>query len=315
MTNAPRYIGIDVSKATLDIATADGDAWQTPNEAKEIQGLLRRIGALGPALIVLEATGGYELRAAAALASAGFPVAVVNPRQVRRFAQSLGRLAKTDRIDARTLALFGERVQPEPRPLPDDATRELAALIDRRRQLIEMETAEPNRLEHALPVMRKEIKDHIAWLRRRIKDSDQDLDDAVRRSPVWRVKDNLLQSVPGIANVTSHTLMACVPELGTLDEKAVAALVGVAPFNRDSGKQRGQRHISGGRAHVRSVLYMAAMSARRHNPVIRAFYERLVAAGKKPKVALVACMRKLLVIVNAMVRDGRCWNAHLVEAA
>lgn len=309
MESAAVYVGMDVSKATLDICTSDGEAWQAPNHDSAMETLCIRIADLHPTLIVLEATGGYELRAAAALASAGLPVAVVNPRQVRSYARSLGQLAKTDRIDARILVRFAAAVEPVARPLPDAETRAIEALITRRRQLIAMITAEENRLQTAPTITRKEIKTHVAWLRRQLAKIDQSIDDNVRRSPIWRAKDDLLQSVPGIAGTTSHTLLALLPELGTLNEKKIAALVGVAPFNRDSGTLRGRRTVWGGRARVRGALYMAALVGTRWNPILKAFYTRLRAAGKPAKVALVACMRKLLIIVNAMIRDGHAWNA------
>jgi len=303
------YVGIDVSKATLDVCTSHGEAWEAANDDPAMTALQERLSALEPVLIVLEATGGYELRAAAALSMAGLPVAVVNPRQVRSFARSLGQLAKTDRIDARILAAFAERVRPKPRPLPDEDTRELEGLITRRRQLVAMITAEETRLAVAVPSMRKQIKAHIGWLRRQLAAVDAGIDGAVRRSPIWRAKDDLLQSVPGIGKTTARTLLALLPELGTLPEKQIAALVGVAPLNRDSGAFRGRRMVWGGRARVRTALYMAALVGSRHNPVLRAFYTRLRDAGKPAKVALVACMHKLLIMLNAMMRDGRPWHA------
>lgn len=316
MAAAPVYIGMDVSKATLDVCVSDGETWQAANDDSAMETLCARIAERRPTLIVLEATGGYELRAAAALAAAGLPVAVVNPRQVRSYARSVGQLAKTDRIDARILVRFAAAVQPERRPLPDAETREIEALITRRRQLAAMITAEENRLRTAPAITRKEIKTHIAWLRRQLARIDQTIDDSVRRSPMWRAKDDLLQSVPGIGSTTSSTLIALLPELGTLDRKQIAALVGVAPFNRDSGTLRGRRTVWGGRSRVRTALYMAALVGTRWNPTLKAFYGRLRAAGKLPKVALVACMRKLLIIVNAMIRDGRAWDAsHLAVAA
>lgn len=309
MATADVYIGLDVSKASLDACVAGGEAWQVENADRAVEALCARIAPLQPTLIVLEATGGYELRAAAALAAAGLPVAVVNPRQVRRFAQATGKLAKTDRIDAQILAAFAAAVHPPARPLPDEETREIEALIARRHQLNAMLTAERNRLEKALPAMGREIKTHIAWLRRQLAKIDEQLDDTIRRSPIWRFKDDLLQSVPGVGGKTSATLLALLPELGTLDRKQIAALVGVAPFNNDSGTRRGRRSVWGGRARVRGALYMAALVAARHNPILNAFYGRLRAAGKPAKVALVACMRKLLTILNAMVRDGRTWRS------
>lgn len=315
MAAAPVYVGMDVSKATLDICVADGETWQSANDDSAMEELCARLMDLHPTLVVVEATGGYELRAAAALMTAGIPVAVVNPRQIRSFARSVGQLAKTDRIDARILARFGAAVQPESRPLPDEETREIEALMTRRRQLVAMITAEENRLRTAPAVTRKEIKTHVAWLRRQLAKINETIDSSVRRSPVWRSKDDLLQSVPGIGSTTSHTLLAALPELGTLNGKQIAALVGVAPFNRDSGTLRGRRTVWGGRAHVRTALYMAALVGSRYNPTLKVFYARLRAAGKAPKVALVACMRKLLTIVNAMVRNGHTWNPSRLAAA
>ncbi len=315
MTTEPVYVGMDVAKATLDICVSDGEAWQTPNDDRAMKELCARVTALHPTLIVLEATGGYELRAAAALAATGLPVAVVNPRQVRSFARSIGQLAKTDRIDARVLARFAQAVQPEPRPLPDDDTRALEALITRRRQLVGMITAEKTRLDTAPPITRKQIKAHIGWLQRQLAKVEGDSDGMIRRSPIFRAKDDLLQSVPGIGDATSRTLLALFPELGSVTEKEAAALAGVAPINRDSGMMRGRRTVSGGRARVRTALYMAALVGTRHNPILKAFYARLRAAGKPAKVALVACMRKLLIIINAMVRDGRAWDAARSVAA
>lgn len=315
MATAPVYIGIDVSKAALDIRVADGESWQTENADRAMEALCERIRALEPTLIVFESTGGYELRAAAVLAAAGLPVAVVNGRQIRRYAQAIGKLAKTDRIDAEVLARFAAAVQPPVRPLPDAATRELEALITRRRQLVAMATAEENRLHTAVPAMRREIKTHLRWLRRQIAKLDQAIDDQVRRSPVFRARDDLLQSVPGVGGTTSRTLIALLPELGTLDRKRIAALVGVAPFNRDSGTRRGRRAVWGGRARVRSALYMAAFVGMRRNPILQAFHDRLRAAGKPFKVAIVACMHKLLLILNAMVRDNRAWDGSALANA
>lgn len=315
MAAAAVYIGMDVSKATLDICVSDGETWQAANDDGAMEALCARIAALHPTLIVLEATGGYELRAAAALAAAGLPIAVVNPRQVRSYARSVGQLAKTDRIDARILARFAAAVQPEARPLPDAETREIEALITRRRQLVAMITAEANRLSAAPSITRNEIKTHIAWLRRQQAKIDETIDDRVRRSPIWRAKDDLLRSVPGIGSKTSSTLLAMLPELGMLNSKQIAALVGVAPLNQDSGTFRGRRRVYGGRVRVRTALYMAALVASRYNPVLKDLYGRLRAAGKPAKVALVACMRKLLIIVNAMVRSGRAWDASGAAAA
>lgn len=311
----PIYAGMDVAKATIDVYVSNGESWQVANDDRSMGRLCRRIAALEPALVVLEATGGYETRAATALASAGIPVAVINPRQVRHYARSVGRLAKTDRIDAEMLARFAVAVKPEVRPLPDNATRELEALISRRRQLLAMITAEKNRLGTALPSTRKQLTEHIAWLQRQLRRVDEDSDRLIRQSPVWRAKEDLLKTVPGVGDVTARTLLALMPELGTLDEKEIAALVGVAPFNQDSGAQRGRRRVWGGRARVRGALYMAAFVSTQHNPILKAFYARLRAAGKPVKVALVACMRKLLIILNAIIRDGRPWAPVAVAEA
>lgn len=308
MSSTPVYVGVDVSKATLDVCVSDGEAWQSTNDDTAMEALCVRIAALQPSLIVLEATGGFELRAAAALSAHGLAVAVVNPRQVRRYAQSIGRLAKTDRIDACVLAAFAAAVRPEPRPLPDAETRQIEALVNRRRQLVGMITAEKNRLGNAPVVTRREIQSHIAWMRRQLAKIDETIDGTVRRSPIWRAKDDLLRSVPGIAGTTSSTLLALLPELGTLNRKQIAALVGVAPYNRDSGTWRGHRSVWGGRTRVRGALYMAALVGTRWNPTLKAFYARLRAAGKPPKVALVACMHKLLIILNAIIRDRHPWD-------
>jgi transposase len=292
------FIGIDVAKAQLEFAGRPSGA----------TGMVAQLRALAPALIVLEATGGYESAVVAALATAGLPVVVANPRQVRDFARATGQLAKTDAIDAQVLALFAERVRPTPRPLPDEAAQALEALLTRRRQLIEMLTAERNRLLIARPAVRRDLQQHIRFLERRLRQADADLHTAVKASPVWRVKDDLLQSVPGVGRVVSLTLLAELPELGRVSHKEIAALVGVAPLNRDSGTLRGKRLVYGGRAPVRAVLYMAALVASKCNPVIRAFYQRLRAAGKPAKLALTACMRKLLTILNAIARDGAPWH-------
>lgn len=309
MDTGPVYVGMDVSKALIDVCATTGEIWQAANDDASMDELCQQVAAMKPALVVLEATGGYELRIAGALAAAGVPVAVVNPRQVRHYAHSVGRFAKTDRIDAAILARFAAAVQPESRPLPDAETRELEALIARRRQLIGMITAEENRLKTAPGITRSDIKSLLATMRRRLAKLNAAIDDRVRRSPIWRAKDDLLQSVPGIGDTTSRTLLVLLPELGSLNKKQIAALVGVAPFNHDSGKLRGRRRVTGGRARVRSALYMAALVGSRHNPTLKAFYARLRGAGKPAKVALVACMHKLLTIVNAMMRDRRHWEA------
>ena len=316
MTADPIYVGIDISKAALDVCVWPAkEAWRVPYTDDEIGRLVARVQALAPVGIVMEATGKLEHRVAAALAAAGLQVCVVNPRSVRHFARSIGRLAKTDRIDAEVIAHYGAVVRPEPRVLPDAQARELADLLARRQQLVEMITAERSRLGSALPATQQEIRTHIAWLERQLAKQNGDLGGMIRRSPLWRVRDELLRSVPGVGEVTALTLITLLPELGTLGKKQVTALAGLAPFNRDSGMLRGRRTIWGGRARVRTALYMAALTAKKHNPVIKAFYDRLLAAGKAKKVALVACMRKLLVILNAMLRDQRAWNATTQLAA
>lgn len=303
------FIGIDVAKAQLGFAgRPSGERGAVPNDEDGIRALVAHCQACAATLVVCEATGGYEAPLVAALATAGLPVVVANPRQVRDFAKAIGQLAKTDAIDAQILALFAERVRPELRVLPDAAVDALDALLTRRRQLVEMLVAERNRLLVARPTIRHDLQQHIRFLERRLREADDDLHTAVKASPVWRVKDDLLQSVPGVGRVVSLTLLAELPELGRLSHKAIAALVGVAPLARDSGTLRGKRLVYGGRAPVRAVLYMAALVAARRNPVIRAFYERLRSAGKPAKVALTACMRKLLVILNAIARSGTAWQ-------
>lgn len=303
-------VGIDVSKADLDIyAFPVKRRFRVSNDEKGVKELIAHLGDLKDAVVVLEATGGFESYTAAALGTAGFNVVIVNPRQVRDFARALGRLAKTDRIDAEVLALFGDRVRPAPRALPDASLRTLEALITRRRQLLEMLGAERNRLAQVDDRdVRRRIQRHVNWLQQELKTVDSDLDDTIRRSPLWRAKDDLLRSVPGVGQVTSYTLIAEFPQLGTLGRKQAAALCGLAPFNVDSGTFAGRRQIWGGRAPVRSVLYMAALVATRWNPVIREFYQRLLRAGKPKKVALIAAARKLLVILNAVLRDGKPWT-------
>ena len=306
----PCWIGLDVAKAVLDgVVRPTGEVVQFPNDAAGHAALVAWVTPLAPTSLVLEATGGYERAVVVALAAAGLPVVVVNPRQVRDFARSTGQLAKTDRLDAAVLALFAERVQPAQRPLTDEATAELAELITRRQQLLAMLTQEKNRLPQVRTRVRRDVQAHITWLERRVAETDDDLRQAIEASPVWRVKENLLQSVPGIGPVVSRTLLALLPELGQLNRKQIAALVGVAPLARDSGTWRGRRVIWGGRASVRRVLYMAALVASRRNPVLKALYTRLVAAGKAKKVALVACMRKLLTILNAILQSGTPWRA------
>jgi transposase len=309
MPPAPCFVGIDVSKDHLDAhARPAGAAFREPNDPGGVAALVARVRELAPALVVLEATGGLEHPAAAALAAAGLPVAVVNPRQARDFARATGRLAKTDAIDAEVLARFAEQVRPPARPLPDADTRALAELLDRRRQLVGMRTAERNRLGSATaPRVRRDIAAHLRWLDRRLADLDADLARAVEASPAWRVNDDLLRSIPGVGPQLSRTLLAELPELGTLTREQVAALAGVAPVNRDSGRRAGRRGIAGGRAGVRAVLYMAALSARRFNPALRAFAARLAAKGKAAKVVLIAVPGKLLLIANAVLRDRKPW--------
>jgi transposase len=306
------YVGIDVAKARLDIAVRpSGEQWVSTTDGTSLEELVGRFQALQPELIVLEATGGREGPTVAALAAAGLPVAVVNPRQVRDFARAVGQLAKTDVLDAQVLAHFAQVIHPTPRPLPDAQTQELAALLARRRQLIQMQTAERQRLDTALPRVRTQIARHLAWLEAELTDLDQTLHDQVQASPVWREQENLLRSVPGIGPTTALTLLAELPELGRLNRKAIAALVGVAPLSCESGTWRGRRLVWGGRARVRTALYMATLVASRHNPIIAAFYQRLCAVGKPKKVALTACMHKLLTILNALVRQGVPWSAQI----
>jgi len=309
MTASPVFIGIDVSKDRLDLALRPtGERWTSPNTERGIRMVCRRLRTCAPALIVLEATGGLELPLTGALAAAELPVVVVNPRHVRDFAKATGRLAKTDAIDAAVLAQFAEAVRPPLRPLPNAATQALSALLLRRRQLIAMLTAEKNRLGLAPTPVRKGITGHIRWLEGRLADLDEALAHTIRESPIWREKNDLLQSTPGVGPVLARTLLGSLPELGILTRQQIAALVGVAPLNRDSGRFRGTRRVWGGRAHVRAALYMSALVATRFNPVIRVFYQRLCAAGKIKKVALTACMRKLLTILNAMLKHQTPWT-------
>jgi transposase len=310
MENVPIFVGIDVCKARLDIALyPTGVKECVANEEAAIAALIERLRARTPELIVLEASGALERHVVGALAASGLAVVVVNPRQVRDFAKATGQLAKTDQIDAAVLARFAAAVRPAVRPLADADTERLRSLIARRRQLIEMIVAERNRLARADRGIRKRIQAHIRWLEAELERADRELDQEVCHSPVWREKETLLQTVPGIGPVLSRTLLAELPELGRLNRKQIAALVGVAPFNRDSGAFRGRRAIWGGRASVRAALYMAALVASRRNAVIKDFYCRLRIAGKAPKVALVASMRKLLTILNAMVKHQLRWCA------
>jgi transposase len=315
-TKSPvRHVGIDVSKERLDVCSLpDGGTFSVANDRAGIDELIARLlKGVRPELVVLEATGKYERPAAVAVAAAGIAVAVVNPRQARDFAKAAGRLAKTDRIDAEVLARFAGAVGPRPSVLPDEEARVLQDILLRRRQLLEMMVAEKNRLQMASEAVAKRIAAHVRWLEKELGRVDRELDEAVRESETWRANEELLRSVPGVGPVLARTLLAELPELGTLPRRRLCALVGVAPFNRDSGTFRGKRQVWGGRAPVRAALYMGALVATRHNPVIRVFYERLLAAGKPKKVALVACMRKLLSILNAVMRDRVPWHsAHLL---
>lgn len=310
MTGPGRFIGIDVAKRQLDVSERpSGEQWAMTNDAGGLKGLVERFQAGGAiALIVVEATGGYEIAVVAALTAAELPVVVVNARQVRDFARAVGKLAKTDAIDAAVLAHFAEAVRPEVRALPDELTQTLQSWLARRRQVLEMLQTEEQRLAIAGRGLRPQIQQHVEWLRRQLRDVDGELQGLLRASPIWREQENLLRTVPGVGPVLATTLLADLPELGRLNRRQIAALVGVAPLNRDSGQQRGLRHIWGGRAPIRTVLYMATVSAVRCNPVVRAFFERLCAAGKPKKVALTACMRKLLTILNAMMHTRTRWQ-------
>ncbi len=306
------YVGIDVSKTQLEVCVLPAKQhWVATNDESGRQELTQRLAALGPALIVLEATGGFESAVVGTLAVAGLLPVVVNPRQVRDFAKASGRLAKTDKLDAEVIARFAAAIQPTPRPLKSSQAQQLDAVLTRRRQLIEMLTAEQNRLSIAPAVLQADIKAHIHWLRQRRDDLDGQLQRLIQASPSWCATDQLLRSTPGVGPVTSLSLIAELPELGTLNRREIAALVGVAPFNRDSGRFKGERMIWGGRAAVRTALYMATLSAVRCNPVIKAFYLRLCDAGKPHKVALTACMRKLITILNTMLKNDTPWEAKM----
>lgn len=315
MSEPLNFVGIDVSKAHLDVAVRPGGvAFRVANDPPGHAELVERLRPMAPALIVLEATGGHETPAVAALQAGGLPAAAVNPRQARDFAKGTGRLAKTDRIDAEALAHFAEVVRPEPRPLPPAEQRALDALLTRRGQLVEMRVMESNRLAGvADPAVRAGIERHLAWLDAELSEAERQLDEAVRASPAWRERDELLRGIPGIGPVTSRTLLAALPELGTTAGGRLAALVGLAPYADDSGTLRGPRHIRGGRADVRRALYLAALSASRCGP-LREFAGRLRSRGKKPKVVLIAVARKLLTIANAVIRTGRPWQPELAMA-
>jgi transposase len=305
----PTYIGIDVSKDWLDIVVLPGgETWRTENSEDKMDVLVERLEKLEPERIIIEATGGYEQMITAKLYLAKLPVCRVNPRRVRYFARSLGQLAKTDKLDAKMLARFGELVKPPLTQLPSEDEQLLSALLTRREQLLAMLVAEKNRLALASARVKPSLNEHITWLKNQLKELDQEIDDFIDHSPELKEKDELLQEVEGIGKKTSAKLIADVPELGACDRKEIAALIGVAPYNQDSGYKKGQRAISGGRPDVRSILYMATLAATRYNPVIKECYQRLVKAGKKKKVAIVACMRKLLTILNAILRDRKHWN-------
>jgi transposase len=304
------FVGIDVSKDRLEVyVRPTGERLTVASDEAGITQLLGRLQVLQPSVIVLEATGGYEARVAAALAHAGLPVAVVNPRQVRDFARATGQLAKSDGLDAAVLAHFGEAVSPPVRPLPNAQAQALAELVTRRRQLVEMLTAELNRQQQARQrLVQTRLQRHVTWLRAAIAELEEDITRLIRSSPVWREKENVLTSAPGIGDVTAHALIAELPELGRLSRRRIASLAGLAPFIRESGRWKGRRMIRGGRAHVRRALYMATVVAIRYNPPIGDFYRRLIGAGRPKKLALIAAMRKLLTVLNAMLRDSRKWQ-------
>jgi len=306
------FVGIDVSKAWLDVAVHEQkETTRFRNDEAGIASLVQVLKKLNPRLIVLEPTGGFEMLVVAELSQAGLPVAVVNGKRVRDFAKATGQLAKTDKLDARVLAHFAAAIRPEVRSLRNEEEEQLTALLTRRRQILDMLTVEKNRLVTVRAKMRPDLEAHIHWLSNNLKELDQEIEEFVKGSPLWKEKDTLLQSVPGVGPVTSATMLGMLPELGHLNRQEIAALVGVAPFNKDTGGKQGKRRIFGGRADVRSVLYMAALSAKKHNPFIRTFYQRLIQHGKEKKVALTACMRKLLVILNAMVRTNQPWRSQL----
>lgn len=305
----PSNVGIDVSKDWLDIVVIpSGETWRTENIAEEIDVLVKKLEKIKPERIVIEATGGYERLVTSKLYVADLPVCRINPKRVRYFARSVGQLAKTDKLDAKVLARFGEVVKPALTQLPGDQEELLSALLARREQLTSMRVAESNRMDTAPARVRPSLNEHLTWLKNQIKQLDREIDDFINQNPDLKEKDEFLQEVEGIGKKTSAKLIADVPELGHCDRKQIAALIGTAPYNHDSGYKKGQRSISGGRPDVRRILYMATLAATRHNPVIRAFYQRLVKAGKKKKVAIVACMRKLLTILNAILRDRIHWN-------
>lgn len=309
------FAGIDVSKAHLDL---DGYPQAAPqrftNDEPGRLALCAQLQVIAPILIVVEATGGLESPLVGLLAASGLAVAVINPRQARDFAKAIGVLAKTDQVDAYLLARFAQAIKPPVRALKPEETKALDAVLARRRQLVEMLTAEGNRQSSANARVAKQIRQHIVWLEKRLAESNDDLDKMIRHSPLWQHKAELMQSIPGVGRVTATTFLADMPEIGTLSRREISALAGVCPYRRDSGSFRGRRNIWGGRARVRAALYMAAVVASRHNPVIKAFYEKLTGADKAKKVALVACMRKLLVIINTMLKNDSAWNPKIAES-
>jgi transposase len=304
------FVGIDVSKAWLDVAVHEqSEEFRDSNDSVGIADLVERLKKLGPTLIVLEPTGGFEMLVVAEMTRAGLPVAVVNAKRVRDFARATGQLAKTDKLDAKVLAHFASALRPAVRTLRNEEEEQLTALLTRRRQVVDMLTVEKNRLVTVRAKMRSDIEAHVDWLSASLKELDKEIEDFVKASPVWKAKDALLQSVPGVGPVTSATMLGMLPELGILNRQEIAALVGVAPINKDSGRKQGRRRVYGGRADVRSVLYMAALAAKKFNPVLAKFYDRLLKQGKEKKVALTACMRKLLVILNSMMRTNEPWRS------
>ena len=308
--NSEAYVGVDVSKDQLDVNVLPSNATkQFFNDDAGINKMLKHLKSIDPTLIVFESTGGLEMPAVSSLIENHLPVVVVNPRQIRDFAKATGRLAKTDSIDAATIARFARDIRPEVRPLKDEHTQLISALNARRRQIVDMLVAEKNRLYTAPKPNKNSIQKHIQWLEKSLEDINKDIDKTIKKSPTWRENDKILQSFKGVGPVVSATLLSDLPELGTLNRKKIAALVGVAPLNCDSGRFRGRRRIKGGRANVRRKLYMAAVASLRHNPMIKGFYDRLVAAGKPPKLALTACMRKILTILNAMMKNRTYWIA------
>ena len=308
--NSETYVGVDVCKSSLELnILPDNQSQKFPNDDRGIKQLVKFLRKIDPNLIVFESTGGLEILAVSNLVQYRLPVVVINPRQIRDFAKATGKLAKTDAIDAATIARFARDIRPEIRPFKDEKTQALAALNTRRRQIVDMLVAEKNRLHTALKPNRKSIEKHIGWLEKALSDINNDIDQMIKQSPIWCKNDKILQSFKGVGPVTSATLLCALPELGSLDRKKIAALVGLAPLNCDSGKYRGRRRIMGGRAQVRHSLYMAAVSALRYNPTIKSFYDRLIDAGKPPKLALTACMRKILVTLNAMMKNRSYWIA------